>query len=326
MNDITVVICAYRDDRWEDLKKAVASLKAQTLAPAEILLAIDHNGPLAERCREELSGVRVVENREVQGLSGTRNVAIAHAVGNFVAFLDDDGAAAPDWLEKLAAPLGDETVMGVGGGSQPNWDGEGPHWFPKEFYWAIGCSYTGLPETTAPVRNTFGGTVVYRRDLFPVVGGFLSEIGRNHAGLISCEETEFCIRANQRWPERHFIYEPAALIYHRVPAPRQRFGFFLKRCYDEGRSKAVVARLVGAQDGLSEERSYATRVLPLGVIRNVGETVRKGDLWGLARAGAIVAGLAATSAGYVVGVVRAGRGRAQADAAALQIATGVDHA
>ena len=64
----------------------------------------------------------------------------------------------------------------------------------------------------------------------------------------------------------------------------------------------MVTRSVGANDGLSSERDYTARTLPRGVARGLADTVR-GDRAGLGRSGAIVAGLAATTAGYAVGAL-----------------------
>ena len=61
--DISVVICAYTEARWEELTQAVASLHQQQIAPREILLVIDHNLALLERARLHLPGVAVLENQ-----------------------------------------------------------------------------------------------------------------------------------------------------------------------------------------------------------------------------------------------------------------------
>ncbi|HLI56097.1 MAG TPA: glycosyltransferase, partial [Actinomycetota bacterium] len=45
----SVVVCAYTERRWDDLVAAVASLKAQTDPPFEIILSIDHNPELYAR-------------------------------------------------------------------------------------------------------------------------------------------------------------------------------------------------------------------------------------------------------------------------------------
>ena len=54
----------------------------------------------------------------------------------------------------------------------------------------------------------------------------------------------------------------------------------------------------GSDAGLSEERSYVRRTLPLGFLSGLGAVVR-GDFDGPRRAGAIVFGLFATTAGYL---------------------------
>src|SRR4051794_11475203 len=88
--DISVVICAYADERWPDVRDAVASVRAQSLAPRETIVVIDHNPALLERARRELAAVTLVENHEARGLSGARNSGLALARGEIVAFLDDD--------------------------------------------------------------------------------------------------------------------------------------------------------------------------------------------------------------------------------------------
>jgi hypothetical protein len=57
---------------------------------------------------------------------------------------------------------------------------------------------------------------------------------------------------------------------------------------------------VGAEDGLASERAYVTRTLPSGVLTGLSDAAH-GRPDGLRRAGAIVAGLGFTVAGYVRG-------------------------
>ncbi len=300
---VSVVICVYTEERWEDLTAAIRSVQQQSLAPLEVVVVVDHNSALLRRIQAEVPGVVTVENGEKQGLAGARNSGIAAARGDLIAFLDDDAVAEPDWLARLAAHCADPKVLGAGGWVEPRWIGPRPTWFPEEFHWVVGCSYVGLPETTAQVRNPFGGCSCIRREVFETVGGFRNEVGRVGARLLGCEETELSIRARQHWPDRVFIYDPQARIHHKVPAQRVRLEYFRARCYGEGISKARVSELVGAGDGLSAERSYTAQVLPRGVARGLRDWASRRDSAGLARAGAIVAGLAFTAAGYTVGLV-----------------------
>ena len=312
---ISAVVCAYTMRRWEDILGAVDSLTRQTVAPLEILLVIDHNDDLLRKAGQEFSGqplVRVVPSTQRAGLSGARNSGIAAARGDVVGFLDDDAAAAPNWIELLAQHFGDPRVFGVGGYADPVWPERRPLWLPTEFDWVVGCSYTGQPTTVAPVRNFIGANMALRRLAFETVGGFSSAVGRIGRIPLGCEETELCIRVRQHHPDVELRYDPSLKVNHRVSADRVRPRYFFRRCYAEGLSKAVVSRLVGTESGLASEKAYVSRVLPAGVLRNAGQAVsghHGARVMALQRAGAIVVGLATTSIGYVVGRTRAAWGR-----------------
>ena len=305
---VSVVICAHTEERWDDTLAAAASVRRQSYAAKELIVVVDHNPRLYHRLKSALPGATVTENREEPGLSGGRNTGVALAAGEIVAFLDDDAVAEPDWLKFLVDAYSDPAVAGVGGLTLPLWDSGRPSWFPPEFDWVVGCSYTGMPAHHAPVRNLLGANASFRREIFANVGGFTSGIGRSAARLpLGCEETEFCIRIGQRLPGAVLVNDNRAVVRHRVPERRSRFSYYRTRCYAEGLSKAMVTRSVGAGDGLSAERRYTVRTLPLGVARGVADALR-GRGAGFGRAGAIVAGFASVAAGYAVGTLH-GRAR-----------------
>lgn len=301
-HDISVIICAYTEERWSELVAAVESVQQQTLLPREIIVVVDHNADLLQRVREYVPGVVVVENTDTRGLRGARNSGIAVAQGKIIAFLDDDAVAVPDWLLLLCQGYADPRVLGTGGEVTPSWIDKKPAWLPEEFYWVVGCTYRGMPETAQAIRNPIGANMSFRRQVFDTVGDFHSQnghMGPRHAG--GCEETELCIRSHHRWPQSVFLYQPRAKVFHCVPGNRTSRRYFCSRCYVEGLAKAVIARHVGARDSLASERAYTLRVLPQGVKRGLIDTLFHHDPTGLARAGAIVVGLAVTTAGYLVG-------------------------
>ncbi len=300
---ISVVICAYTEQRWPELVQAVASIQRQMLAPREIILVVDHNPTLLARAHQQLRNVIVIENRGSPGLSGARNSGVAETTGKIIAFIDEDAVAAPDWLAWLNRHYSDPQVLGVGGAIEPIWQNDRPTWFPPEFDWVVGCTYRGMPETTCPVRNLIGCNMSFRREVFQIIGGFRGEIGRVGSRPIGCEETELCIRLNQYQPQRPLLYEPRSKVYHGVPASRMSWRYFLSRCFSEGLSKAIVSRIVGSGDGLSSERAYTFHTLPFGILRDLTDALRHRDLSGLARSAAIVTGLAATALGYGYGLI-----------------------
>jgi glycosyltransferase involved in cell wall biosynthesis len=304
--DVSVVLRTYTERRWDDLAAAVASMRPQTVRPCEVIVVVDHNPALLARVRRTFPEVVAIENTQPRGSSGGWNSGIAAARGDVVAFMDDDAEAAPDWIEQLLAGYVGPEVAGVGGHIQPVWQEGRPGWFPEEFDWVVGCTYRGLPGALAPVRNLIGCNMSFRRAALLEGGGFRGhESGIGHLGAkpVGGDETEFCIRLQQTHPEVVLLYNPAARVRHHVPVSRARWAYLIQRCYLEGRSKARVARLVGASAGLSAERSYTLSALPKGIARGLADTVAGQDITGLGRAGSIVAGLACTAAGYMLGTL-----------------------
>ena len=305
--DVSVIVCAYTLDRWDQLTQALRSAAGQLPPPREVILVVDHNPELYARARAGFPGVLVLENTGVRGLSGGRNTGLAAAAGEITVFLDDDAEADPGWLAALLHPYDDEMVVATGGRVLPNWETARPRWMPDEFDWVVGCSYRGLPEGEAPIRNPIGCSMSLRRQAAVDAGGFRTEVGRVGTIPAGCEETDIAIRLGRLLPGSRVIYAPTSTVRHHVPAKRARWTYFWSRCYQEGRSKAILSRLEGSAAALSSERSYTLRVLPAGVLRGLSQAVR-GDIGGAQRAAAIVCGLYVTALGYFSARVMEPRG------------------
>jgi glycosyltransferase involved in cell wall biosynthesis len=302
-SEISVVICAYTLERWDLLRAAITSAGDQQVHhPREVILVIDHNDELFERAREAAPSIRVIRNSGPPGLSGGRTTGLHAASGRVVAFLDDDAAADPNWLGAMSGAYDEASVLGVGGSASASWERGRPRWFPEEFDWVVGCSYRGLPTHRAPVRNPIGCNMSFRREPLIRIGGFRSEVGRVGSRPTGGDETELSIRLLSAYPDGRIVYEPQARISHHVPAVRSTWRYFRMRCFAEGVSKAIIARMAGSIPALSTERRYVRRTLPAGMVRGALEALR-GRPAGLLRALVIFAGLAVTTAGYIYGIV-----------------------
>jgi glycosyltransferase involved in cell wall biosynthesis len=289
-------------DRWVTLRKAIDAALSQINPGDELLVVVDHNDMLLARSRECRSEITVLANRYNRGLSGARNTALESAQRSIIVFLDDDAIPLNGWLDALRAPYADKQVYGVGGFAKPCWVGSKPKWFPDEFLWVVGCSHRGLPSSLHPVRNVIGANMSFRKSAFDLVGGFEEQLGRVGKRPYGCEETEFSIRLTRASPDAIILYEPSSQVEHYVARQRSSPGYFVRRCWAEGISKAEVSRRVGRSRALSTERHYTLRVLPKGIWNGFRDGAA-GDFWGVTRSVSIVLGLVATAAGYCVGVL-----------------------
>ena len=297
---VSVIICAYTDDRWSQLKKSVASAEAQTSPPIEIIVCIDHNEELLRKSEEYFGKGRpagaiplvVLANKYNGHLGSARNTATEVASGEVFAFLDDDAAAAADWLELLIAPYDDERVGAVGGAPLPVFEVRRPHWFPLEFDWVFGCAYRGLPLTRAPLGHLIGANMSARRSILREVGGFHSD-----------HEDDMDMSHRIAHAQHRVLYEPLAVVHHFVPTTRTTWDYFWRRCYFVNRAKVEVFANLQEASGLRAELTFVTRTLTKGVLTEIRHVVR-GDLYGLARIGAMIAGIALAGLGHLSGRLR----------------------
>jgi glycosyltransferase involved in cell wall biosynthesis len=305
LSPVSVVICTHLYARRRQLEEALASVEQQDLPAREIVVVVDGDRRLADYLRARVRSAQLVVMPERSGLSAARNAGASKVTAPLIAFLDDDATADSDWLKRLVDGFTADEVVGVGGWSEPRWEGDRPGWFPEQLLWVVGCSYEGLPLERSIVRNVFGGCACYRKAVFDEVGGFRDDLGRKAKGAQGAEETEFCLRAREGKPEREFVFEPAARIHHLVPRSRASLAYIARRSWHEGQSKALMASLHGG-GSLDSERHYVIQQVIRGVMRDLTrfyDRPRERVLHALA----LVLAVGCAGLGFLVGTLKAGR-------------------
>jgi glycosyltransferase involved in cell wall biosynthesis len=313
---VAVVICAYTLKRWQLTHRAVESVRSQTAAVERIVLCIDNNEELLRRAREEWADapgtpVAVIANRSDEhlaevaahqaahgtsrrfGAGSARNTAWESLDSDIVAFIDDDAAASPDWIEQLLRVFADPAVTAVGGPPLPDYETERPAWYPANFDWVFGCAYAGLPTETRPLRHLIGANMAVRRSALNAVGGFLGS---------DFDDLNLCLRLSERYGAESIYYTPHAVVHHHVPAERVTWRYFWRRCYFVNREKVGVLRRVGSASNLVAEREFVRRALT----RQAASDLRRaanGEPEALRMLGAMVTGIALAGAGNLRGNV-----------------------
>ncbi len=295
---LCVIVCCYTLARWDSLIAGTEEVRRQLLPGDRLVIVVDHADDLRDRLAEHFGAaktVAVLAAEGAPGLSQARNTGLAAAHEDVVVFLDDDAVPEPAALAAVRTALADPTVIAIGGAVTADWAaGAAPEWFPDEFGWVVGCDYRGLPPDGAAIRNPIGAAMAVRREPLEAVGGFSSRLGRRGNFPAGCEETLMGIALRRDFPGESIRRDTAFRVRHTVSVDRGTPRYFTRRCYQEGRSKALLAGLASTGEALSSERAYTTRVLPSAVL-----AYRRRP----ARALAVVVGFVCTAAGFVAGTL-----------------------
>lgn len=313
----SVVIPAFTLDRWSLITAAVESARNQTRQPEAVILCIDNNEELLRRARRHWADaadppVRVIPNEFSEHLAergvherahgtsrrfgaGTaRNTGAREVESDVIAFLDDDASAEHDWLEMLLPLYDDPGVVAVGGAALPRYETDRPKWFPENFDWIFGCSYAGLPDTTAPLQHLVGSNMSVRRLAFSQLGGFLGS---------DFDDLNLCMRLVHAYGRDSVIYNPRAVAHHFVPDERVTWRYFYRRCYFVNREKVGVLSRIGPAANLQAEREFVRRAVLHEARKSLGR-VSRGDMSAVPQFGAMVAGVALAGLGYGHGLAR----------------------
>jgi GT2 family glycosyltransferase len=99
----------------EFTKSALASIRAHTAEPYEVIVVDNGSGPPTRQMLAEIDDphVRIVYNQTNRGFSGGNNDGIAHARGDFVILLNNDVIVTPGWVEGLVDPFRRIPALGI---------------------------------------------------------------------------------------------------------------------------------------------------------------------------------------------------------------------
>ncbi len=251
------------------LRGCLRSVFDQRPEPEEVLV-IDNGGGAAASLREEFGpGLRVLSEPRA-GVSHARNLAVAEACGEIIAFLDDDVRAEPGWLAALRAVFRSPDVLAAGGPILPVWESPPPAWLLSSSR-ALGTQ--GLLDL-GPVRRDLdadaeflvGGNLACRRSAVLAERGF--RVIWPCAGLGTIADDYELSRRLAR--EGRAVYEPAAAVRHYIPRGKVRWGHVLRRVYAAEAARTVLGGRLDPRRGpkaLMSAEGLVSAAVVLGHLR-----------------------------------------------------------
>lgn len=157
---VSVVIAAC--NQAQHLPQALESLRRQTLAAHQVQVIAVNDGS-QDGTGQILRGCDWIDRieRENRGLTASCNEGLERARGRYLARLDSDDSAEPDWLEALVNVLEQEPQAACV--VPDRWEGDGDTWHrvrpdPQNLYSLIAC---GTLFRTSDVRGVGGFRPLY---------------------------------------------------------------------------------------------------------------------------------------------------------------------
>ncbi|MBN9376555.1 MAG: glycosyltransferase [Cellulomonas sp.] len=182
----------------------------------------------AARIRDAVPGALVVESPSNTGFAGGCNLGVAHATGEYVAFLNNDARADRSWLTAAVATLESDDRCGAVACKVLDWDGKLVDYVGAALTW-YGMGYK--PHAERPDSTDFdrprdvlfatGAAMVMRAGVYREVGGF------DERFFMFYEDVDLGWRLNLLgWRVR---YEPRSIAFHKHHATMAKFGSFRER-------------------------------------------------------------------------------------------------
>jgi GT2 family glycosyltransferase/DNA-binding beta-propeller fold protein YncE len=261
---VSVVVCAY--NAADTIEDNLRSLERMTYPDYEIILINDGSKDRTSEIARRFSRVRVIDTPNA-GLSAARNVGLAEATGEIVAYTDADTRVDPDWLTFLVQPFLTSGVVASGG----------PNVVPADDPPIAQCiarapggpTHVLLDDRIA--EHVPGCNMAFRRDALLAIGGF------NPIYLRAGDDVDVCWRLQARGWKIGFA--SAALVWHHHRASvnaywRQQVG------YGEGETWLMAHHPEKFLDGrmLWRGRIYS----PLPFVRSLWGTRINAGVWGTA--------------------------------------------
>jgi len=193
------------------LLECVESLSRQTRRDFEVIV-VDNSGQGLVRRNRTAPGARIIENSRNAGFGGAVNQGWRASPTPYVATLNDDAVAHPNWLDAMVRALDSRPDAGMCA-SQVRFFGEPRLDSAGMLVAADGSSKQrgfGRPPEDFPVAEETlfpsGSAALYRRTMLEELGGF------DDGFFLYCEDTDLGLRA--RWAGWKCLYVPAAVVEH----------------------------------------------------------------------------------------------------------------
>lgn len=248
---ISVVVCSYNGARTiRDCFEGLLRLEY----PNFEVIVVDDGSTDATAAITRQYGFRLIST-ENRGLSSARNTGMQAAMGEIVAYIDDDAYPDPHWLTYLAATFMATDYVGVGGPNlAPPGDGRIADCVANA---PGGPVHVLLSDQEA--EHIPGCNMAFRKTALQAIGGFDPQF--RTAG----DDVDVCWRLQQQgWT---LGFSPAALVWHHR---RNSIRTYWRQQQGYGKAEALLEKKWPEKYNVAGHSSWAGRLYGKGVPQMLG--------------------------------------------------------
>lgn len=232
---VTIVICTY--NRAYILGECLRSLQAQTLPTCFFnIIVVDNDSndatqALVKDFSHDWPQLKFIIEKK-RGAGNARNAALRNVKTDWVACLDSDAKAHPDWLATVLETIKNDDFDAFGGPFYAwHFFGAPPKWLPKGF----GTYEAAQPYGPLNEDNYIpGGNCAFRLNAAQAVGCFPVDIGMTGKKCAYGEETLMFNRMEKAGFRLGYV--PAMKIDHCVLPYKYSFSWQIKSAFARGRA------------------------------------------------------------------------------------------
>lgn len=214
-----VSLVVVSENRPEALARLLTSLRFQTCASFEVIVVADALSRAGIAGHEVIEHIKLVDQPE-PNIARARNLGLAAAAGEVIAFCDDDAVPEPPWLERLTGPLLAGAAEAATGfvlgrdGISLQWGAERIDRLGRSEPLALdGADRILLPPQGGAIK-TIGTNCAFQADILRKAGGF------DEAYRFYLEDGDMALRlAAQR---ARTAVMPGAVVHHGFLASSRR--------------------------------------------------------------------------------------------------------
>jgi glycosyltransferase involved in cell wall biosynthesis len=236
---ISVVVCTY--NRSLLLRNCLASLASQDVAIEQYEVIVVDNCSTDDTDAVIQEFIKGHKNfcgfkEDNLGLSHARNRGWKEALGEYVAYIDDDAVPFSDWIAQIKSFSERRSQVLVFGGPYESFSMVPvPAWFPPDYG---NLRLEGNERPIAIGEEWISGTnMIIKKELLLELGGFNTSLGMSGSRISYGEETRLLL--DLKTQNISVYYVPKIKVRHLIADYKMRLSWLLSSSYEVGKCSAL---------------------------------------------------------------------------------------